>query len=792
MLKHLFECSRPKVLVLTMFFMLFVNCSTPQKPPADLDLRIPVSTSDQALFFKTRVQPILNSRCVVCHACTEAPCQLHLDSYEGIRRGATYTDMGANLLYSEPTRDKDASSFAEWRKKNFFPIVPDPVDNPQEQNGMPQPPDSELSLLYRFLELGHRTNKPGFPLEATIKYREKGRVCAPNVPAFENFAKEFPHAGMPYGFPGLDKDQLKTIKTWIDQGAPNPAGTEEASLKESPAAQQIREWESAFNANSKSLLAARYVYEHVFSAHIHFKDSPHNEWYELVRSSTKAPNPIKEIITPRPYDPPQKSPVYYRFKYFNRTVAKASHIPWELDEKALERFKSLFLQTPWLSRASTGAVDQEPIQDPGYTSINPFKYFKQIPASIRYQFMLENSHLIANAMIRGPACSGRVATNAIRDHFWVFFLKPEADVTVLNPEIGVAEWTPLSELDLKAFVEPSLKYTNAMKKLKPQGFAVGDLWNDSGKSKNALLTIFRHGTNASVHQGLIGGKPLTYWVLNYSNFERIYYNLVADFELWGSSAHKASTWNYMSRHRSEAEERFISFLPEKFRDTVRSNWTQGLGKAQNLSQAALSHGIKTSVTLNDPNDPVESLLEQFFTNYQEPQINASEEIRKVTGRNGSLNQTFENYEDWEQAFINVIEHPEFAAVRYLPDVIFIRMHEKTYTILNHRYYKFNNLLALEKLAYEPSKNRIYLMRNLVGDRPEYFADLPLSKAHLFLRDLQKVQLFSDWVAFKNKYLIRRNQEKVWSMSDWMFEWQRKHDPIESGVFDLREYDLELD
>ena len=35
------------------------------------------------------VKPVLEQRCVVCHACYDAPCQLKLSSIEGIERGAS-------------------------------------------------------------------------------------------------------------------------------------------------------------------------------------------------------------------------------------------------------------------------------------------------------------------------------------------------------------------------------------------------------------------------------------------------------------------------------------------------------------------------------------------------------------------------------------------------------------------------------------------------------------------------------------------------------------------------------
>ena len=39
--------------------------------------------------YSEAVKPILDSRCVVCHGCYDAPCQLKLTSAEGLDRGAT-------------------------------------------------------------------------------------------------------------------------------------------------------------------------------------------------------------------------------------------------------------------------------------------------------------------------------------------------------------------------------------------------------------------------------------------------------------------------------------------------------------------------------------------------------------------------------------------------------------------------------------------------------------------------------------------------------------------------------
>ncbi|CAG22545.1 putative isomerase [Photobacterium profundum SS9] len=50
--------------------------------------RILEAESFHAQHYVNDVKPIIDNRCVVCHACYDAPCQLKMSSAEGIDRGA--------------------------------------------------------------------------------------------------------------------------------------------------------------------------------------------------------------------------------------------------------------------------------------------------------------------------------------------------------------------------------------------------------------------------------------------------------------------------------------------------------------------------------------------------------------------------------------------------------------------------------------------------------------------------------------------------------------------------------
>ena len=88
----------------------------------------------------TRIQPIFDKRCVACHSCYNAPCQLNLQSYSGLVRGANKLNVyeGSRTNSVAPTRlDIDGHSVADWRAKGFFDVL-------GEQRSCPHAADADV------------------------------------------------------------------------------------------------------------------------------------------------------------------------------------------------------------------------------------------------------------------------------------------------------------------------------------------------------------------------------------------------------------------------------------------------------------------------------------------------------------------------------------------------------------------------------------------------------------------------------------------------------------------------
>ncbi|HEY5714983.1 MAG TPA: fatty acid cis/trans isomerase, partial [Psychromonas sp.] len=220
--------------------------------------RIVEAEDPLANYFLNKVKPILENRCVVCHGCYDSPCQLKLSSVEGIDRGfSPELVYGLRLSEMESTRlFIDAENTQQWRDKEkpFKPVL----------NEREQIPEANLqgSVLYQML-----AQKNAHPLPADVSVLpdsfdfslDRKQQC-PSIETIGKYQKDFPLAGMPYGFPNINRSEFKTIQTWVEQGAPMaqpPAITD--SLQ-----QRINDWETLVNREgNKAKLINRYIYEHL-------------------------------------------------------------------------------------------------------------------------------------------------------------------------------------------------------------------------------------------------------------------------------------------------------------------------------------------------------------------------------------------------------------------------------------------------------------------------------------------------------------------------------------------------
>ena len=115
----------------------------------------PQAPAGGGVSYRADVQPILEQRCVVCHGCYDAPCQLKLGAWEGIARGASRDVVydAARVRAADPTRlFVDAQRPSQWREKGFFPVLNERAQTPQA--------NLSASVMHRMLALKQKHPLP--------------------------------------------------------------------------------------------------------------------------------------------------------------------------------------------------------------------------------------------------------------------------------------------------------------------------------------------------------------------------------------------------------------------------------------------------------------------------------------------------------------------------------------------------------------------------------------------------------------------------------------------------------
>ena len=753
--------------------------------------------SEQTYSYVNDVKPILEHKCISCHACNDAPCQLKLTSPEGLLRGATGKPVydSERVFDAPPTRlFVDAHGESEWRKMGFHSVF-----NHQSSSLQDNLSDS---TLYQMIALA-RSNplQPDTRVSADIELGLARENVCPTPRNFANYAAQKPQQGMPLALSPLSAQEFQTLEQWIFEGG---VIDEKPWWPTSAEQQQIEQWESFFNQPAlRNQLVSRYLYEHLFAAHLYFEELDSRNFFELVRSSTPSGMPISVIATLRPNDDPGGT-FYYRLRRVKSTLVHKTHMPYPLAENRMQRFEELFLADDWtLSRLPDYAREN---------AINPFATFKEIPAEGRYRFMLDTAEYFVENFIRGPVCAGQIATNVIRDQFYVMFQAPQADLAVTDPAymntiiphmklVPQEEGLLLSYFDWKNRLDQMNAYNELRgqyyRKLRPLGQSLDDLWYGDGGNPNAALTVFRNYDNAMVTQGFVGANPKTLWVMDYPMLERSYYLLVVNFNVFGSLATQAETRLYFDLIRANGENNFLHFMPPQTRTPMRDSWYEG-------SDAQIK--ISTSYAVVNEDMPVQ--IDYKGTDPKAEFINlAAARLGPVSGFPDVLNRcvgipcyshgansALRRIEAALQSLTSVPASDEgMRFVDYMPDNAFLRVSSKNgdqqfaLSLIRNKAHSNVAFMFNEEKRREPGLDTLTIYHGLIGSYPNFMFEVPLEQIEEFASALHAVDSRERFEALAVRYGLMRSNPEIWTNFEWFIDHMRTTRPLEAGVYDLSRY-----
>ncbi|MBC8783271.1 fatty acid cis/trans isomerase [Pseudomonas fluorescens] len=737
-----------------------------------------------AISYTRDIQPIFTEKCVACHACYDSACQLNLGSGEGAARGATKVPVydGERSQATKPTRlFYDAFGKAAWQREGFSSVL--------DAQG------SQAALMARMLELGHRRAplQPNGKLPDDIVLGLNRENMCPSPGEFDAYAGAHPNEGMPLAVTGLSDQQYQTLQRWLASGAPIDQQGVAPSAQE---AAQVLQWENLLNApGARQSLVARWLFEHLFIAHLYFEGGEPGHFFQWVRSRTPSGQPIDLINTRRPNDDPGTR-VYYRLWPVQGVIVHKTHITYPLSAQKLARVKSLFYSGDWQVTASPG-------YGPGRRA-NPFETFEAIPAQARYQFMLDNAEYFVRTFIRGPVCRGQIATDVIRDNFWALFQAPDHDLYITDARYR-GQATPLLAMpgqndDVGSVLSLWLKYRdkrNQYEALRRDSYADlpapswSTLW---AGNDNALLSIFRHFDSASVNKGLIGEVPQTMWLFDYPLLERTYYQLVVNFDVFGNVSHQAQTRLYFDLIRNGAEQNFLRLMPADSRDDFMDDWYQNSGKLKLwLDYEAIDDDTPSGLHL-DEKDPKRDFAHQLLTRYGD--LNASPDpINRCTGAYCSRDGIDPALQDAEQALSRLTSRPAagLKVIEQLPEATMLRVETTSgkrvvYSMLRNRAHSNVAFLLGEAYRYQPGLDTVTIYPGVLSSYPNFMFNIPAGEVPEFFSAMEDAKDAQRFERIVDRWGVRRSHPLFWQYFHDLSRYVFESTPVEDGVLDMNRYE----
>jgi hypothetical protein len=797
------HCSNLVVAVFAAF-ILTACMGSPDAPDLspDIDWEVIAMLQDEdslQVSWREDVLPVIENRCIVCHGCYDAPCQLKLSSYEGLMRGANPDKVydGSRIRAAQPTRlGIDATTDAEWQALGFHSVLNSAANDADET------PAERLrgSVFYRMMRHKQLNPQPRaglIPRSVTLDLNRK-QVCTAQED-MAKFERDHPLWGMPYALPNLPESEYKTIVKWLAQGAQGP----EEFSSDPLVAPQIERWEKFLNGSSKrEQLVSRYLYEHLFLGHLNFKVGPDREFYRLVRSYTPPGMPVQEIATTRPFDDPGVKDFWYRLRPFDEVIVAKSHVIYELSDQKMARYKQLFFEADY-------TVDELPGYEMPATA-NPFLSFAVIPPKSRYDFMLDDARFFIQGFIKGPVCRGQVALNVIEDQFWVLFTNPAglADKDAGERIASVSDYLqmPSSTSTLKLFTTYG-KYWKEQKKYlaarnqyffeqveKKGDKAFSGIWDGNGTNRNAALTVFRNFDSAAVEFGLLGDYPETAWIIDFPLFERIHYLLVAGFDVYGNVGHQLNSRLFMDFLRMEAEDNFLTYLPKADRKKIRDAWYKGIRekRIKYFQEPMEWNDIESPISYKTADTQRE--LYDLAISHLGPVAGPQDYINRCKGKECASAAKSQKVRTADAYMQKLASRATSDSMRNNPDVVYIRVEvdgepDIPYTLLiNKSYQSLSSFLGSgDSQERDPENDTISILRRLSGSYPNFFLIVKFDELEDFTAEISDDTTVEDYQLFIAKFGIRRTDDEFWKHSDWFQQQYAEQEPVEAGVLDLNRY-----
>ena len=287
------------------------------------------------------------------------------------------------------------------------------------------------------------------------------------------------------------------------------------------------------------------------------------------------------------------------------------------------------------------------------------------------------------------------------------------------------------------------------------------VWDGDGRNPNAALTVFRHFDSASVVKGLVGEPPKTAWVIGYPLFERIYYLLVAGYDVFGNVGHQLNSRLYMDFMRMEGEFNFLLFLPPALRQPTAASWYQGAPDEAKEYVYGPNNAVDFPPTIAyrtaDPQRELYDLLRKRLA----PALDTRHDLSRVS-------------DPRLRSALQSLATVRGASLSWWPEMVVLQVDRAAgapqyFSLLRDTAHANVAHLVREAANLVPADNRLTVVPGLLGAYPNAIyrvSERDLPALETAIRGLASE---ADYRALADRFAIRRTSPAFWAASDALHE-----------------------
>jgi hypothetical protein len=285
--------------------------------------------------------------------------------------------------------------------------------------------------------------------------------------------------------------------------------------------------------------------------------------------------------------------------------------------------------------------------------------------------------------------------------------------------------------------------------------------------------------------------------MDFPMLERSYYELVVNFNVFGSAASQAETRLYFDLIRSGGENNFLHFMPPGVRTALRESWYRGsAGEAKLRDDYVVVNDdmpVQIGYLTDDPKKEFVSLIRNRLGPLAGPPDTLNNCKQPPCHRAGATAAERQVEAGLQILTSRQASEPGMRFIDFMPDVSFVRFStgdpgsDLAYTLVRNKAHTNVAFLLGEEKRREPDRDTLTAYRGLLGSYPNFMFRVPLSEAEHFVSGLHAAGTREQFIHLVDRYGLPRMHPEIWSNFQWFVDHMRRTVPVEAGVYDMNRY-----